>query len=113
MNVLFCWSGGKDSALALHEILRAGSHSVAALLTTITGEYDRISMHGVRTALLERQARALNLPLEKMLITKNSSNEEYENRMADILMRYKSSGADAVVFGDIFLEDLRSYREEK
>ena len=107
MNVLFCWSGGKDSALALHEILRAGSHSVAALLT-ITGDMTGSTCTACGTALLERQARALNLPLEKMLITKNSSNEEYENRMADILMPYKSSGADAVVFEDIFLEDLRS-----
>lgn len=111
-NVLLCWSGGKDSALALYEIMRSGTHSIAALLTTLTEDYDRISMHGVRAALLEQQVQALDLPLEKMFITRNASNEDYERRMADILTGYKSRGADAVAFGDIFLEDIRKYRED-
>lgn len=111
-NILFSWSGGKDSSLALYEILNSGSHSIAALLTTVTEDYDRISMHGVRTVLLEQQAQALNLPIEKVLISKTSSNEEYENKMTTLLNRYKNAGINSVAFGDIFLEDLRKYRED-
>ena len=111
-NVLFTWSGGKDSALALYELHNAQRYTVAALLTTVTEDYDRISMHGVRRALLEQQARSLNLPLDIVYITRNSSNEEFEVRMKEKLMQYKSRGISSVVFGDIFLEDLRKYRED-
>jgi uncharacterized protein (TIGR00290 family) len=111
-KVLFCWSGGKDSALALYQIISSGNHSVAALLTTVTEDYDRISMHGVRTLLLEQQAKALNLPLERVLITKNSSNKDYEDKMTQVLTRFKNGGINSIVFGDIFLEDLRKYRED-
>lgn len=110
-NVLFCWSGGKDSALALYEVINSDTYSVVTLLTTVTEDYNRISMHGVRTSLLERQAKALNLPLKKVLITKDSSNKDYEDKMSQVLKHYKNSGAYSVVFGDIFLEDLRKYRE--
>ncbi len=110
-TALLCWSGGKDSALALHEIARSGSHHVTALLTTITEDYDRISMHGVRSELLGLQAKALNLQVERVPISKSASNEEYETTMHDVLARYKHSGTDDVIFGDIFLEDLRAYRE--
>ncbi|MCL5073891.1 MAG: diphthine--ammonia ligase [Actinobacteria bacterium] len=110
-KVLFCWSGGKDSALALHEIINSGSHSVVVLLTTVTEDYDRISMHGVRIALLEQQAKALNLPLKKVFIIKNSSNEDYEAKMTQVLTHFKEGGINSVVFGDIFLEDIRKYRE--
>jgi len=110
-KVLVSWSGGKDSAMALHEILESQQYQVAALLTTVTAEYDRISMHGVRCSLLERQAWSLGLPLDKVLISKESPNEEYETRMAQTLMKHMASGVTSVVFGDIFLEDLRKYRE--
>src|SRR5204863_127292 len=76
--VLVAWSGGKDSALALREIQGDGRYRVAALLTTVTAEYDRISMHGVRRALLRRQAESLGLPLEEVLISPGASNDEYE-----------------------------------
>ena len=112
-NVLVSWSGGKDSALALFEILKNKHYQVAALLTTVTEDYDRISMHGVRRILLERQVAALGFPLEKVLIPKNASNEEYEAAMGTLLAKYKEAGTKAVVFGDIFLEDLRKYREDK
>jgi uncharacterized protein (TIGR00290 family) len=112
-NVLVSWSGGKDSALALHEIIRSHDYTVSALLTTLTEDYDRISMHGVRRMLLEQQADSLGFPLEKVFISKNASNEEYEARMEQVLARYKRAGITAVVFGDIFLEDLRKYREDK
>jgi len=86
---------------------------VVTLLTTLTRDYDRVCMHGVRRILLEQQAESLGLPLEKIFISKNASNEEYESRMREVLERYGAEGVCAVVFGDIFLEDLRKYREEK
>jgi uncharacterized protein (TIGR00290 family) len=112
VKVLFSWSGGKDSALALYSILSDPAYEVAALLTTVTEEYDRISMHGVRRVLLERQAAVSGLPLEKVFIPRNASNEVYEARMASVLTRCQAEGVTAVVFGDIFLEDLRKYRED-
>lgn len=110
-NMLFCWSGGKDSALALYEVINSGSYSVKALLTTVTEDYDRISMHGVRSALLEKQVKALGIPLEKVLITKDSSDKDYEEKMSSILGRFKGNDTYHIGFGDIFLEDLRKYRE--
>jgi uncharacterized protein (TIGR00290 family) len=110
-KVLFAWSGGKDSAMALHELQKREGLEIAALLTTLTGDYDRVSMHGVRNSLLEQQAESLGFPLEKVYITKNSSNEDYELKMTDKLIYYQGLGVTSVAFGDIFLEDLRKYRE--
>ena len=111
-KVLFAWSGGKDSAMALYEAQKSEKYDVAALLTTVTQDYDRISMHGVRRALLEEQAALLGIPLETVLISKHSSNEEYEAKMKEALVRYKKEDIVSVVFGDIFLEDLKKYRED-
>jgi uncharacterized protein (TIGR00290 family) len=111
-KIIFTWSGGKDSAMALYELQRTHSYEVSALLTTITEDYERISMHGVRRILLERQADSLGLSLEKVFISKNTSNEEYESKMQDALIKYRATGVSYVVFGDIFLEDLRKYRED-
>ena len=110
-KVLFTWSGGKDSAMALYELQREKRYEVAALLTTVTEDYDRISMHGVRRVLLQQQATSLGYPLEIVYLSKNSSNEEYEARLKEKLSQYKARGISFVVFGDIFLEDLRKYRE--
>lgn len=110
-KVLFAWSGGKDSAVALYELKKNRDYEISALLTTITEDYDRISMHGVRRILLEQQAESLGLPLEKIYISKRSSNEEYESKMKDELTRCQGLGISSVAFGDIFLEDLRKYRE--
>ena len=110
-KVLFTWSGGKDSALSLYEQRKSNDYEVAALLTSVTEDYDRISMHGVRRILLEQQAKSLGLPLEILYITRNSSNVEYEAKMKDKLLQYKNQGISSVVFGDIFLEDIRKYRE--
>jgi uncharacterized protein (TIGR00290 family) len=110
-KVLFSWSGGKDSALALREILANGGFEIAVLLTTVTADYDRISMHGVRRALLEQQADSLGFPLEIVSISKNSSNEEYEVNMRRVLSKYLADGVLSVVIGDVFLEDVRQYRE--
>ena len=112
-QVLFSWSGGKDSALAFYELQKIKKYEIVALLTTITQDYDRVSMHGVRRVLLERQAESLGLLLEKILISNHSTNEEYETKMRTVLERYQRQGVDSVVFGDIFLEDLKKYREER
>lgn len=112
-NVIFSWSGGKDSSMALYEILNQKKYQVSALLTTVSSQFDRISMHGVRTVLLERQAESLGLPLEKVLVPSGSSNEEYEAGMRAVLEKYRAKGVSKVVFGGIFLEDLKKYREEK
>jgi uncharacterized protein (TIGR00290 family) len=110
-KVVVAWSGGKDSALALYEVLNAGSYEVLELLTTVTRDYDRISIHGVRRALVEQQANALGFPLEVTFISKGASDAEYENELLKALKRQRDSGASSVVFGDIFLEDVRKYRE--
>jgi uncharacterized protein (TIGR00290 family) len=112
-DVIVAWSGGKDSALALREILLDGRYRVAALLTTVTGEYDRISMHGVRRTLLERQATSLGLPLEQVVISPGATNDEYEGKMGGTLqaLRQRVPGLDTVVFGDLFLAEIRTYRE--
>src|SRR5712691_6823369 len=111
-DVLFCWSGGKDSAMALHALQLAKGHRVTALLTTVTDAYDRISMHGVRRVLLERQAESLGLPLHIVSISPNCTNQEYEAKMDAALAAFQSRGVQQVAFGDIFLEDLRKYRED-
>ncbi len=110
-RVVLLWSGGKDSALALYELRRAGKYEVAALLTTVTEEYDRVSMHGVRRLLLERQAASVGLPLTQVRIPRNCSNEEYASRMASTCEELKGIGLHTAASGDIFLEDVRRYRE--
>jgi len=110
-KVLFTWSSGKDSAIALYELQKGGRYEIAALLTTVTGDYDRVSMHGVRRALLEEQAKSIGIPLETVLIGKDASNDEYESKMRDMLLRYQRQGVASVAFGDVFLEDLKRYRE--
>lgn len=110
-KIAFGWSGGKDSALALHEVLRGGKYDVAALVTTCTEGYNRISMHGVRCELLERQAAEIDVPLRKVFISKGASNAEYESQTLCILQELKAQGVTAVAFGDLFLEDIRAYRD--
>ncbi|UCB42072.1 MAG: diphthine--ammonia ligase [Dehalococcoidales bacterium] len=110
-RVFFCWSGGKDSALALYEIIQSQTYEVVSLLSTVTEDYDRVRMHGVPRVLLERQADCLGLPLEVVHIPKNCSTEEYGVRMQETLTRFKQDGVSLVVFGDVFLEDVREYRE--
>ena len=111
-KVIFCWSGGKDSALALNRILRDERYEVTTLLTTCNEHFQRVSMPGVRLELLEEQARAIGLPLEKVFVSERSSNEEYQEKMSACLLAHKERGVTGCVFGDIFLEDLRRWREE-
>ena len=112
-KVLFSWSGGKDSALALYEIKKRKDLEIVSLITTITEDYDRISMHGVRRDLLESQAESLGLPLYKIFISKRSDDEEYGHKMKEMLTHFSRLGVTSVVFGDIFLEDLKKYREKQ
>ena len=110
--ILFCWSGGKDSAMALHALLQQKDVRVVALLTTVTEGYERISMHGVRRELLERQAQSIGLPLHEVRIPPQCVNPVYEARMEEALHAHFEKGVRKVAFGDIFLEDLRAYREK-
>ena len=110
-KAIVAWSGGKDSALALYEILKTNRYEVLELLTTVTQDYDRISIHGVRRVLLEQQARSLGFPLEKMFVSKGVSDAEYESILLKSLNGPRINGVFSVVFGDIFLEDVRKYRE--
>lgn len=112
-KVIVSWSGGKDSARAYYELQKAGRHEIVALLTTVTEGYDRVSMHGVRRSLLEEQAAALGVPVDKIYITQKASNEEYEAKMKAKLLHYRNMGVASLLIGDIFLEDLRRYREQK
>ena len=111
-KILLSWSGGKDSALALYEIQKDSNYEIAALLTTVTADYNRVSMHGIRKTLLELQGESLGLHLENISITKEASQEKYDSAMLDILTKYKKRGVMSVVFGDIFLEDVKIYREK-
>jgi uncharacterized protein (TIGR00290 family) len=111
--VLLSWSGGKDSALALHALRQTPGVEVAGLLTTVTEEFDRISMHGVRRVLLERQAEAAGLSLHIVSIPPVCTNEIYEERMGAALAPLRQRGIRRVAFGDLFLEDIRAYREVK
>jgi uncharacterized protein (TIGR00290 family) len=110
--ILFCWSGGKDSAMALHTLLQQNDVHIAALLTTVTEGYERISMHGVRRELLKRQAQSIGLPLHEVRIPPQCVNPIYEARMEEALRIHFEKGVRKVAFGDIFLEDLRAYREK-
>lgn len=111
-KILLSWSGGKDSALTLYELQKDKNYQIIALVTTITEDYDRVSMHGVRRALIEQQADSLGIELEKVLISRNASNQEYESKLFEVLSRFMDLGINIVAFGDLFLEDIRRYRED-
>lgn len=113
--VVMSWSGGKDSAMALYELLRSDEYDVISLMTTVSEEYRRISHHGVREELLDQQAQAIGIPLLKVYLPSEASggcsNDVYERIMGDAMARYKTKGVRTVGFGDLFLEDLRAWRE--
>jgi hypothetical protein len=113
MKILLSWSSGKDSAWALHVLEQQHPGAVAALLTTLNESVDRVVMHGVRRDVLEAQAMAAGLPLWKVPLPHPCSNEAYEARMRDAVARAVAEGFTHVAFGDLFLEDVRRYREER
>ncbi len=112
-RALVAWSSGKDCAWALHALRRTGAVEVAGLLTTVTEAFGRVSMHAVREELLDRQAAALGLPCRKIRIPFPCPNERYEQEMAAALAAARAEGVTHVAFGDLFLEDVRAYREAK
>ena len=111
--IAMCFSGGKDSALALRALQLSGRYRIEALVTTVTDAYDRVSMHGVRRALVRDQAAAIGIPLIEVVVPPQSSNKIYERAMEEAFDRLHGDGIRRVAFGDIFLEDLREYRERQ
>lgn len=97
--------------MALHDLQRSGHHQVVSLLTTITRDYDRVSMHGVRRELLHRQASSIGLPVEEVFIPAAGGNDEYEAAMGEVLSTYAGRGIRTLAFGDLFLADVRAYRD--
>jgi uncharacterized protein (TIGR00290 family) len=112
-KALLAWSSGKDSAWSLHVLRQRGEVEVVGLLTTINAAFDRVAMHGVRAELLRAQADAAGLPLWPVPIPSPCSNEEYEAAMAVEIARARAAGVSAIAFGDLFLEDVRRYREQR
>jgi len=112
-QAIISWSSGKDAAYALHEVRRHGEYEIVAALTTLSIPYQRVSMHAVRDLLLDRQMSAVGLPCRKIYIPAPCPNEVYEREMAAALAEFRERGVDCVVFGDLFLESVRAYREER
>jgi uncharacterized protein (TIGR00290 family) len=110
-KTLINWSGGKDSALALWYVLQSGQYAVDTLFTTLNAANRRVSMHGVREELLDAQAKRLNLPQTKLFLPEDASMDVYQDRMGAALEPLVESGVTHAIFGDIFLEDLRTWRE--
>src|SRR5271170_5911788 len=111
--VVLSWSGGKDSTMAAYQLLASQKYEIAALLTTVTEGFDRISMHGVRRELLELQAGSLGIPLRKVIIPQDCTNAIYEARMRDDLSQIKAQGITKIAFGDLYLQDVKRYRDER
>lgn len=111
-KVIVAWSGGKDSAMALYRLQREGIYEIHGLLTTMTERYDRVQMHGVRRILLEAQAEALGIRLIQVWVPYHADNATYEEAMRQALSPLLAQGVSAVAYGDLFLEDIRAYREE-
>src|SRR4051812_23030650 len=111
-RVSVSWSGGKDSALALYKILLSGEYDVVSLHTVVDKDNKRVGLHGVREALINLQAKELSLPLEILYLQRSANHDNYGHLLKNHYINCKKKGIEAIVFGDIFLEDLRTYREE-
>jgi len=110
-RILLSWSGGKDGAMTLYELARDRRYRVAGLLTTVTEGYERVSMHGVRRELLRRQAHSLGVALHEVRIPRDADNRRYEAALSAALAEHRAQGIDTVAYGDLFLRDVREYRE--
>jgi len=112
-NAIFNWSGGKDSSLCLYQVLKETKYLVRYLVTTLNGQNNRVSMHGVHENLLGQQAKAIGIPLKKVYLLESPDMETYNKIFTDFLNQMKNENINTSIFGDIFLEDLRKYREEQ
>jgi len=112
-KAVFNWSGGKDSSLALYEILQKKEYEIGYLLTSVNTAYNRVSMHGVRVELLEQQAKEIGIALKQIRLPEMPSMEDYNREMFSMMKQFKAEGIDYSIFGDIFLEDLKAYRENQ
>ncbi|GAB3830710.1 Dph6-related ATP pyrophosphatase [Pontibacter rugosus] len=110
---IFNWSGGKDSSLCLHHVLQERQYKVEKLLTTLSGATQRVSMHGVREELLDSQAHSIGIPLQKVYLPEQASMSAYNELMEQTLSPFQKQGITHAIFGDINLEDLRTYREQQ
>lgn len=110
-KAIFNWSGGKDSSLALYHILQQKEYDIACLMASVNAHYNRVSMHGVRIALIQQQAASIGLPLRLLKLPEMPSMEDYNREMTTLMQGFKDEGIDYSIFGDIFLEDLKAYRE--
>ncbi len=111
-KTIVSWSGGKDSAYALYKVKEEGKFRICGLLTTLSKKYGRSSMHGIRSGLIKQQTRSLGIPLNKIFLPHDCSNRDYGKIMQKTLEEYKNQGIESMVFADIFLEEVRNYREE-
>ena len=112
-KLVVSWSSGKDSAFALHAIRSANAYEIVGVLTTVTAAFGRVSMHGVREELLDAQIASIGLPCRKIYIPSPCPNSVYEREMANVLTEAKRNGVTHVLFGDLFLQDIRAYRERQ
>jgi uncharacterized protein (TIGR00290 family) len=112
-RVLLSWSSGKDSAWTLHHLRQQADYELVGLLTTLNSEFDRVAMHGTRRSVLEAQSKAAGLPLWTVPLPWPCSNEDYERRMSEVCARAVAEGVNSIAFGDLFLEDVRAYREKQ
>jgi uncharacterized protein (TIGR00290 family) len=112
-KAIVSWSTGKDSAFALQTVRLQGEVEIVGLLTTVSSAFDRVSMHGVREELLDRQIDALGLQCYKVRIPSPCPNEVYEREMAQAIQGFRRSGVTHIIFGDLFLQDIRAYREAR
>lgn len=112
-QALVSWSSGKDSAWMLHTLLKSGDYEIAGLLTTVNSQFDRVAMHGTRSSVLRAQASAAGLPLWPVPLPWPCSNEQYESAMGEVIEMAQLAGIEVIAFGDLFLEDVRVYREKQ
>jgi uncharacterized protein (TIGR00290 family) len=112
-DIVLNWSSGKDAAFAYFLLKKEGKQTISSLLTTVSASYDRVSMHGTRVEILEKQAQLMNVPLEKIMIPENADMESYDKTMQKHIQKFTEKGVKTFAFGDIFLEDLRLYRESQ
>lgn len=113
VKAIFNWSGGKDSAFCLYKVISEKNIRIESLLTTLSKDHQRISMHGVREELLDAQVQSIGIPVKKIWLTESADLLQYENQMEVALTGFKECGITHSVFGDLFLEDLKKYREEQ